>query len=946
MLTTTVLTADSGVERSASYYEDGVDDYYSKEGESKSWQGDGAERLGLAGDVKKETFKSLLSGRLPNGEVFRSTGRNDSKTRIGIDFTFQAPKSVSMQALIAGNNDIIAAHDIAVTAAVNELEKRAQTRKKINGKSYSEKTGNLIVAKFRHETNREQEPHLHTHAIAINATQRDDGAWRALVNDELIKNTKFYGTLYKTVLAQELEKLGHQLRYEEDSFELAHITREQIVGMSTRTQQINTGLEAMGLSRENSTAEQRTYVAKATRKAKDTKTNAIKLRERWLDISKELGVNFDSRSWSYSDKETEKAAKSIVGKLERLTVEQAAKRAVQFAINHYTERHTIVSSDDLRKTALSHALGKTTLSSIDTEMERLIATGKLISEEALYFAPNSKEHLVMSKNEWIEQVKKGGKTLREAREQVAKGIISGRLIKQPERFTTQRALDIERRILSSEKAGRKQYSPMLARDVAQEFLNGTTLRKDQREAAELVFCTENRIVGIQGQAGVGKSYMSKIVTDKIKSSDMNVHILAPYGSQKKALKNDGMENARTVASFLHTLSREHKLDKNTVIFVDEAGVLPNRLMDRLCQISENTGARLVLLGDTEQTKAVEAGIPFSILQRSGMETALMNEIQRQKDNPRLLKAVELAAVGKSRETLPLLTTVTEAKNEMDRFKKIANEYVSLPEKERNDTLVVTGTNYSREKINGLIREGLEISSEIQVTALTRLDTTQSERRYSKYYKTGITSIQPEKDYPKAGLERGKSYVVSAHGEGNNLIVTSENGVKLTINPAHHPKLSVYKLEEQQYGIGEKLVITRNDASLDIANGDRFTVTKVANGKLYLSDGKKDIVLDASKKQHLDYAYVTTVHSSQGLTASNVLANVEAKSRTVATDWYYVAISRAKEKVHVYTEDLKKLPAAISRLSTKQAALEINHKAANKVMLKEREAGNEKGMRKG
>lgn len=930
MLTPVILTADKSVERAASYYEDGVDDYYQKEGESKVWQGVGAEMLGLTGDVGKAEFKGLLAGRLPDGEVFRSSIRNDSKTRIGIDFTFHAPKSVSMQALVSGDAGIIKAHDLAVTAAVAELEKRTQAREKINGKSYTQITGNLIVAKFRHETNREQEPHLHTHAVAINATRRADGAWRALVNDELIKNPKLYGTIYKTILAAELEKQGYKLRFEKDSFELAHISREQILGMSTRTQQINDALEAQGLTRESSTPEQRNYIAKATRKAKDKNVDGEMLRERWKNISNDLGVDFNSREWEYNDKASEKAAKHIVENLETLTKEQAAKRAVQFAINHYTERQTIVDREYIFNTALEHALGKTTNEEINNEIERLVKTGKLVTEAPIYQTQNSGEKKAHSKEEWVGIMVAAGKSPKEAKRQVNLAITHGRLVKLNERFTTQKAMDQERRILSAELNGRGKAEPIMLAENVGEYLETTTLRKDQKEAAHLVLTSTNKILGIQGKAGVGKSYMTKQVTDKIKESGYFVHVLAPYGTQKKALRNDGMDEARTVASFLHTLSREHQLNEKTVIVVDEAGVLPNRLLDRLTQISESTGARLVLIGDTEQTKAVEAGIPFAILQRNGMETALMNENQRQKDNPQLLKAVELAAAGKSAESLSYITQVNEIENPTKRFSAIANAYVSLPEKERNDTLVLTGTNESRVKLNNLIRKGLGMKSEVEVTALTRIDTTKATRRYSRYYQAYGTAIRPERDYLKSGLERGKVYIVTDHGQGNTLIVKDEDGQSFTINPAQHTQLSVYKLEKQAYGVGENLVITRNDAGMDIANGDKFTITAINGKHIYLTDGQKEIVFDTTQKLHLDYNYVKTVHSAQGLTATNVLANIEAKSRTVDKDWYYVAMSRAKMAVTVFTENRKKLPSAISKLSEKTAALDHGNKSAQKI----------------
>ncbi|WP_313397426.1 MobF family relaxase [Acinetobacter variabilis] len=950
MMTHTVLKAEKGADRTASYYEDGVDDYYQKEGESKEWQGAGAEMLGLHGEVKKEDFKDLLAGRLPDGTLFRNSVRHDSNTRIGIDFTFQAPKSVSMQALVHGDAGIIRAHDKAVAAAVEELEKRAATRFKVNGQSYHENTGNLIVAKFRHETNREAEPHLHTHAVAINATRRSDGKFRALVNDELVKNPKFYGSLYRSVLAQELEALGYKLRHETDSFELAHINRKQIEGMSTRTQQIDNALEDMGLSRETSSAQQRTYLAKKTRKAKESDVDGQILRDRWKTISNDLGVDYDARNWAYNDKISEKAAEGVVESLNTLTQQTAARRAVQFAVNHFSERQTIMTRNQLIQVAMEHGTGRATLKNIEDEIEHLKNKGSLLSEADMYRPAKSPNSAPLTKADYLKIMVETGKSEREARRQIDLAITKGRLVKTSPRYTTQKAMDQERRILKNEKAGRGTVSPIMSAEEAKAFLAETTLRKDQQRTGEMILTSTDRIVGVQGKAGVGKSYMAKGITDKIKACGYNMHVLAPYGSQKKALVEDGME-ARTVASFLNTQSRDHVLDSNTVILVDEAGVLPNRLMDRLVQISTDTGARLILMGDVDQTKAVEAGIPFHIMQKNGMATSLMDENQRQKNNPELLHAVELAAVGRASESVGALKEVIGKENEVERLGGIVKTYLDMPVKEREDTLIVTGTNESRVKLNNMIRSGLKIKTETEVTALTRLDTTQATRRYSRYYKPGETVIQPERDYPKAGLVRGELYRITSYGEGNTLVAQSDSGEMKVFNPAHITQLSVYKEEKQKYGVGEKLRVTRNDATLDIANGDRFVIQAIENNKLFLSDGKKEIMLDATQKQHLDYAYVTTVHSSQGLTATNVIAHIATKSKTVAKDWYYVAVSRAKERVIVYTDKVSRLPVAVSRESQKTAALDLRHKTASKIIQKgekaaAKEAENKKGKEAG
>ena len=254
MLTHKILTRQD-VGRLASYYEDSADDYYAKQGDGSQWQGKGAAILGLSGSVDPERFRELLSGEVKPGVSTRSSIRKDSEQRSGIDFTFGAPKSVSMQALIHGDERIIEAHDRAVQRAMDTAELRAQARKKVGGRSQVETTGNLIVAKFRHETNREVEPHLHTHAVILNLTRRSDGQWRALNNDDLVKTTRYLGAVYRAELANELKALGYELRLERDGlFDLAHISRQQIKDFSQRSEQIVQRLTEQGLTRATRSA--------------------------------------------------------------------------------------------------------------------------------------------------------------------------------------------------------------------------------------------------------------------------------------------------------------------------------------------------------------------------------------------------------------------------------------------------------------------------------------------------------------------------------------------------------------------------------------------------------------------------------------------------------------------------------------------------------------------
>ncbi|BEG56124.1 hypothetical protein VEV11M_45170 (plasmid) [Escherichia coli] len=138
--------------------------------------------------------------------------------------------------------------------------------------------------------------------------------------------------------------------------------------------------------------------------------------------------------------------------------------------------------------------------------------------------------------------------------------------------------------------------------------------------------------------------MTMAAKELLESQGLKVTALAPYGTQKKALEDDGLP-ARTVAAFLK--AKDKKLDEKSVVFIDEAGVIPARQMKQLMEVIEKHNARAVFLGDTSQTKAVEAGKPFEQLIKAGMQTSYMKDIQRQK-NEVLLEAVKYAAEGKCR----------------------------------------------------------------------------------------------------------------------------------------------------------------------------------------------------------------------------------------------------------------------------------------------------------
>lgn len=916
MLSSKLITRKSA-DKIASYYEDGVDDYYAKDSDSTQWYGKGAETLGLRGPVDEAQFRALLAGRV-NGKTIRTSTRHDMKNRVAMDLTLNAPKGVSLEILLKKNAVMLAAHDKAVSETVQHIESMARTRIQENYKSRLVDTGNLIFATFRHETSRATEdtppyPHIHTHLVIPNMTLRDDGQWRAIVNDEMFKSKKYLGTVYRAALARELTAAGYELRYGRDGlFDLAHISEAQIRGFSARSGQVVRALADEGLTRDTASEAHKQSIVMRSR-AKKVKVDRVELQAQWEKRARELGIRFEPP--------THRRVRSVATTpIEGLPAQEAALRAVKFAVNKLGERQAVLGRRELQDTALRHSMGRATHTDIAKAMRDLTKSGYLVQGETRYFAAGDMKAPGQTREQWIELLKQKGLDHDAARDRVAHAIKVGGLAPGEVQYTTQRELDRERAILALEARGRQQLPPIMSRARVTVAITDKKLSDGQKEAITLMASTDNRVVGVQGFAGTGKSHMLRTAKKVLEAEGYVVKAVAPYGSQTKALRTLGMPS-QTMASWLR--ARDKGIDDKTVLVIDESSVVPTRQMDQALRIAETAGARVVLIGDKAQTLAIEAGKPFVQLQDAGMPVAHMRDIKRQED-PELLTAVALAAQHKPVQSLAHISDIIELKDDSTRRAAVATAFTALPQEDREKTLILSGTNDGRREINADVRAQLGTAGRgIEFDTLIRRDTTQAERRYSRYYRIGDV-IQPERDYDKAGIKRGVLYTISETGPDNVLTVTpvDQPATSIQFSPALATKLSVYQPERSEFAQGDRVRITRNDARLDLANGDRYTVVSVASDKLTLTDGKRTVELNADKPLHVDHAYATTVHSAQGLTDDGVMVEADSRSSTTDKATWYVAISRARRRVTIFTDDASRLPAAITRDHEKYSALDM------------------------
>src|SRR5947208_10627273 len=236
-------------------------DYYDQNRTVRGlWNGRGAELLGLKGEVTSEEFEAVRQGFDPQtGEFLRqrhsadrmaSNGAEQSKARSLYDMTFSAPKSVSVMAIVGGDERLVAAHGTAVREALEEAEKYSATRVRLAGLNENRATGNWIVASYTHNTSRQLDPQLHTHAVAANLTyDGNEGRWKALQASGLYERRSYLTEVYRNALAREVCALGYEIENRRDvagkhrGFEIAGVSQEILDNYSRRSAQRDAAIE-------------------------------------------------------------------------------------------------------------------------------------------------------------------------------------------------------------------------------------------------------------------------------------------------------------------------------------------------------------------------------------------------------------------------------------------------------------------------------------------------------------------------------------------------------------------------------------------------------------------------------------------------------------------------------------------------------------------------------
>lgn len=936
------------------------DNYYAKADADRSgqWIGSGADVLGLKGRVEPADFNAVLQGELPNGERIGNGGKQH---RAGTDLTFSMPKSWSLLALVAGDKRIVEAYRQAVIdtlkwAENNLSETRVQQK---DGSIAAHRTGNLTIGLFQHDTNRNSEPNVHFHAVVANATRSADGKWRAIHNDKLWSSNTLLNSIAMARFRIGVEALGYQTGpvQKHGNFEARGVSREIIIAFSTRRQEVlearkGTGLEAGKIA------------ALETRKGKSGLEDRAQLQERWQREAERFKLTFASVVSRAHRREMQshlvpEGLKDAIDQAKRWVqdfarvlgrepdddrsipyllsddkADVAAAAAVQSALRHLGEREAAFPRHALFKAALDFGL--------PTTIERI---------EAYVSALEGDKALLSGKGEFKDWV------------------------------TTKESVALERSIIDGVAAGqglgpelmdKKEAHQRIAAAAAVTF--GFRLNHGQTEAATRILVSRDRTIAIQGIAGAGKSSLLQPTAQILREEGKTVLGLAVQNTLAQMLKRETGIEAMTLSRFLqsHAKVLQNPDDltcraearaalKDHVLVLDEASMVSNIEKDQLVRLANLAGLpRLVLLGDKRQLGAVNAGKPFDLVQRAGIDRAILNLNIRAR-NPDLKRAQHAAQSGQVREAMAILKDHIIETNGDDSAVLAAETWLKLSPEERERTSIYASGRALRGAVNEAVQAGLRASGELgqesrQISVLVRVNATREELRYASSYQKDM--IIEARSHEKAlGLKRGQYQVLNVDHDNRRLLVADASGKHQMVRPAAlraHGKDSLALLEPKKLDLhtGDRIRWTANDHKRGLYNADQAKVEKIEGDTIsFVTSSGAQLSMDLKDPmlKRIDLAYALNAHMAQGLTSDKGIAVMDSRERNLSNQkTFLVTITRLRDHLTLIVDNKERFAdrasaqtgEKASSLDTvhrlKQAAQEGQQKAAEQA--RDREAG--------
>ena len=371
--------------RTVHYFE--RDGYYAKSDPAhrlaSRWEGDGAAALGLRGPVKPKRFEQVLQGWVPGTDRRLGRLRDGRHEHLpGVDVTFSAPKSVSLEGLVYASprtgSRVVKAHDEAVRATLRFVEAEflmTRSYDRATGRRPRVKANGMVAAAFRHVASRNLDPQLHTHCVIANMTRDAQGTWRSAEFTALERAKRLIGAHYRKELRKRLEALGYAAVAtnvgDMPGFEIAGYRKGLLDSFSTRRTETLKWLTDRGEAYSPARMKQAVLYTRRRKSEPDRE----ELEAIWRSRARELGPPRDMEAARGRKRGRAREAKPAVQGPSALG---AAWREVE----RLQERRTAFPMDELR----ARLLGELSLAEADAAIDRLRRDGHLVEAGPRVFA--------------------------------------------------------------------------------------------------------------------------------------------------------------------------------------------------------------------------------------------------------------------------------------------------------------------------------------------------------------------------------------------------------------------------------------------------------------------------------------------------------------------------------------------------------------------------------
>lgn len=794
-------------------------DYLDKNAEViGEWRGKGAAALGLSGQVTHDQFRSLAECEHPvTGEFLRqrrsadrvrADGSKQSEAVSLFDLTCSAPKSIS----IAGMEDslLAEAHEAAVAEMLAEVESLAAVEDKRGGQKRVRTTGNLVIATYEHTVSRQLDAQYHSHIIVFNLSHdAETGQHRALHSPTFYQRRAYFTNIYRNALARNVMALGYEIengwnkKGTDYAFEIKGIWRALIEKFSKRSKEKEAAIAKFTEDKGREPSDDE--VAVLVRETRD---------DELLEISTHEVQNHQRAQLTPEEAQLLRHTKEKAERRGVIRKQMSARQAIQFSKEHLFERSSVVHDYELLSAALEHGRGQVSLDKLKEELQIQQKRGDLV---------------------------------------VANG-----------RVATRESIDREARAIAIVNRGTGRFERLGGKD--HQYFASTVLTEEQNAAVEYILNSKDMVTCLQGAAGTGKTETLRRVRRAAFEAGQEMTAIAPTKTAVSELRDRGFTDAMTIERLLQDpKARERVYGK--VIVVDEAGMVGSRQMLAILEMAKNLDCRVLLVGDTQQIRPVEAGDSLQILQQdSTLKTVELRRAQRQS---------EKAMGGKYRAISETLWRDREGGFQMldeagaiktvdylDRPQATVDAVVqakkTLAADGRGDcVLCVAPTHSEIDRYNEAIRARLDKEGKLlaarKLSRLEAINWTLAKRRHAQSYKPGMVLA-----FHKAtsAVKKNETFTVVGTDRGWVICRSDKTGKEVSFSKKQAASFGVFRRRQIDVAIGDQLLLQTNvnQRGLKIENGEIVAVEYVDDDRrIHLKDGR---VLPADYQQ-FKHGYAVT-----------------------------------------------------------------------------------------